>query len=264
MSSELERYKQLLDEWSVGRKPTSQQAESQTEEIKAEPQAQPASGRARLKRPEPAGGGKGRFPKGSVLCLDEEELVIYRRPIEGKSFDMVYSLMADGEVKIEAVDLNNHEIIEIGLLAPDDLDKLQHEMVWTHGLIAPHCHDPADIERIPNPGESKVTNATPKAATPNHAAKPVPSSSAPQSSSKGIHRGQRISIKFGDKAWQSIYWGKDKKGTVVAHKTNGHWTLMHLDLNQYKESLEIISERDPKIVLEISNKIRRAGQSKKT
>jgi hypothetical protein len=55
----------------------------------------------------------------------------------------------------------------------------------------------------------------------------------------GYRRGQCLAIKFGKKgeAWDAIYWGRDQQGTVVAHDTNGHWTLMHLDLSRFRDKV---------------------------
>ena len=54
------------------------------------------------------------------------------------------------------------------------------------------------------------------------------------------------------RGWDSVYWGRDKKGTVVAHRTQGHWTLMHLDLNVYKGSMTVEPEPQQYLIDEIT------------
>jgi hypothetical protein len=53
-------------------------------------------------------------------------------------------------------------------------------------------------------------------------------------------RGQQISIEFTPgRSWDAIYWCEDNEGTVVAHNTNLHWSLMHFDLGRFQSSLAL-------------------------
>src|SRR5690606_12812396 len=74
--------------------------------------------------------------------------------VAGKPLDMVYSLLADGAVKIDAVDLVDARVEEIGQLPPGILKTLQADMRWTRKMLAPHCFVPEDAERIPDPDEA--------------------------------------------------------------------------------------------------------------
>lgn len=286
MSDELERYKQLLNDWNI-RKPSPGPPRSAPEtppnrEAEPEPEPnRPAGQRAKLIRPVVEEAEDGRYPKGSILCLDDEELVIYRRPVAGKSYDMVYSLLADGSVKIEGVELDKHQVAELGQLSPAHQKKLQTEMRWNRDLVAYNCYRLEDSERIPEPnsgtmpgtgyakppGETKPEpKPEPKAATREAQAPPKPAQPPrPESQplrrpaaeaeaghgKQRIRRGQRVTVKFGDRMWDAVYWGMDQKGTVVAHCTHGRWSLMHLDLNRFKETLVVAPEADPLLVTAI-------------
>jgi hypothetical protein len=274
MSDELERYKQLLNDWNVGKSPKPSPANA-SGGASARPQAAPASegkARAKLVRPVVEEAEDGRFPRGAILCLNDEELVIYRRPVADKPLDMVYSLLSDGLAKIEAVDLTKNSVVELGQLSPAHLKKLQTEMRWTRDLIAFNCFRLEDSERIPEPSgtvpdsgyakppaENRTEERRPeprpaagRTATPTAEASPRPVQEEPSAGKRTIRRGQRVTIKFGDRMWDAVYWGMDQKGTVVAHCTHGHWTLMHLDLNRFKETMVIAPEIDQLLVKQIA------------
>lgn len=278
MNDDLERYRKLLEDWQVQKpapKPRREPRSPAAQEVPLR-SSSGGAGRARMtRRPEEDG---GRFPIGTILCLDDEEMVVYRRAVADKSYDMVYSLLSDGSVKIEGVDIGSHQVDELGVMQSRDLRTLQSDMRWTRDLIAFNCSREEDSDRIPDPAV-EPPKAKPAAQTraPEPKSKPAPKKvrsagdpieqltesegagrvveDEPESKEKGkvkIRRGSSFTIKFGDRMWNAIYWGMDGRGTVVAHKTHGHWTLMHLDLNRFKESLVVKPGIDEKLVSEIS------------
>lgn len=280
MNDDLERYRKLLEDWQVQKpvqKPRREPRSSATQEV---PLRSETSGRERAKlirRPEEDG---GRYPIGTILCLDDEEMVVYRRAVADKSYDMVYSLLSDGSVKIEGVDIGSHQVDELGVMQSRDLRTLQSDMRWTRDLIAFNCSREEDSERIPDPAveppKAKPTARTraPEPGTAPSKAKSSGDSIEQLTASEGagrvvedqpegkekskvkIKRGSSFTIKFGDRMWNAIYWGMDGRGTVVAHKTHGHWTLMHLDLNRFKDSLVVKPGIDESLVSEISADIK--------
>lgn len=216
---------------------------------------------------------EGRFSSGSILCLNDEELVIYRRPVTGKPLDMVYSLLADGAVKIDGLDFNNYRVEEIGQIPPGHLKTLQAKMRWTRKMLAPHCFMPEDAERIPDPdaefgnnsshqprGETVGNTDVPqntfnKAIQQESAIRVEPDEEDDQQKPQGkirIRRGQMIQIKMGYNNWEAVYWGRDSKGSVVAHNTHNHWQLMHFDLARYKDSMTLSPEPDTLLIEQIS------------
>lgn len=288
MNEEVERYKRLLDDWDRG-KSGGKIARGESPISKpSKPTAPPkSSGRAKLKRPAAAEEDSGRFSKGAILCLDDEELLVYRRPVTGETYDMVYSLLATGEVKIESVELGERKVEVLGQLSSADLKNLQEEMHWSHGLIAGHCECPDARERIPSPGASKSTIRPTAVGRPSPAGRPTPTR-PPRRSQNGesnamvnglmaqegaarvvddsklpqtkvsIRRGQMVTLRINGQKWEAVYWGKDKKGTVVAHRTHNHWALMHLDLARYKNSISVTGEPDECLMDQISAELKAA------
>ena len=282
MNEEVERYKRLLDDWDMS-KSGGKIARGESHISKpSKPTAPPkSSGRAKLKRPAAAEEDSGRFPKGAILCLDGEELFVYRRPVAGETYDMAYSLLATGEVKIESVQLGERKVEVLGQLSSADLKNLQEEMHWSHGLIAGNCECPEARERIPSPGAS-ITRARPSPRSrsaptrpqrraPNGesmamvnglmaqegAARVVDDSKLPQTK-VSIRRGQMVTLQINGQKWEAVYWGKDKKGTVVAHRTHNHWALMHLDLARYKNSISVSGEPDECLMDQITAELKAA------
>ncbi len=278
MNDDLERYRKLLEDWQVQKPVQKPRREPQSPVAQEVPLRTAAAGSSRAKLTRRAEEGGGRYPIGTILCLDDEEMVVYRRAVSDKSYDMVYSLLSDGSVKIEGVDIGNHQVDELGVMQSRDLRTLQSDMCWTRDLIAFNCSREEDSDRIPDPG-AETPKAKPAAQTrapepaPETARKKAKSSRDPieqltagegagrvvedepgtnEKSKVKIKRGSSFTIKFGDRMWNAIYWGMDGRGTVVAHKTHGQWTLMHLDLNRFKESLVVQPGIDEKLVSEIS------------
>jgi hypothetical protein len=202
-------------------------------------------------------------------------MVVYRRPMAGEPYDMVYSLLADGKVRIEAVQMEDHQVGVLGLLPEVDLKRLQSAMTWTRALIAERCTKPEDRDRIPEPAVDGTESAPPKSSSPpprsspatpppkvEREAAPEPeASSAPHKTT--IRRGQRVRLKFGDRSWDAVYWGKDNVGTVVAHNTHNQWTLMHLDLNRFKESMVVDPQPDDKLIQSIRESLNTAQREAK-
>lgn len=274
MKDEFDRYQRLLNDWNQG-KGDAGESSSEPQAPSSQSSAKPATGRprARLRSAAETSDKDGRFPKGTILVLDDEELVVYRRPMGGEPYDMVYSLLADGKVRIEAVQLDEHEISELGVLPATELKRLQTKMLWTHAQVVDNCAREEDKERIPEPAcaeDEAPPQAAPRPApTPrandtvdemmdNESASVVepPRPSGPKKLK--IRRGQRLRLKFGDRAWDAVYWGKDSTGTVVAHNTHDRWTLMHLDLNRFKESMVVDPKPDDEIIASITQSLNTA------
>lgn len=70
-----------------------------------------------------------------------------------------------------------------------------------------------------------------------------------------MRRGAKFSIQFGAKRWHAVYWGEDIEGTVVAHNTSGDWSLMHLDLGKFADSLSLTGQMDNRELREMERDI---------
>ena len=68
----------------------------------------------------------------------------------------------------------------------------------------------------------------------------------------GVTRGRRVLIHFGPgKAWEAVYWGQDDQGAVVAHRTHNRWSLMHLDLARFRDTMEVGEELDAEEIADV-------------
>ncbi len=287
MKDEIERYKRLLQDWhggSGGNSPSPETKVSPPPVVRAPtppPRMAESAPRMKLSRPTPPEAEEGRFPNGAILCLNDEELVVYRRPVAGQPLDMVYSLLADGSVKIEALELSRYQISEMGILPPAELRILQAKARWTRALIVTGCAKPEDADRVPDPGGVAETLPqeirTPPPVRDSERLRSVPSGSydgdrdevgalsrqesavpvepAADENKVKIRRGQWITLKFGNKTWEAVYWGKDRQGPVVAHNTHKHWSLMHLDLDRFKETMIVSPEPDQDAIEQILSEL---------
>jgi len=98
-------------------------------------------------------------------------------------------------------------------------------LTWERDLIVYHLSDYGFSQLIPRPTSDKQMLKD-QQAVPHRNDNNKPA------------RGKRFTISIGEKKWDGVYWGKDVLGTVVTHNTNGTWTLMHLDLKRFADTLE--------------------------
>ncbi len=95
----------------------------------------------------------------------------------------------------------------------------------------------APVEKTPERGSQAIPEPdTPTA--PSQEQPVTPAATAPPEK-PGLVKGRRFQIKFGGKQWEAVYWMDDPEGSIVAHSTHGHWSLMRLDLDRFKDSLEL-------------------------
>lgn len=282
VDEELERYKQLLGDWhgdANGDPPAPQKRRDPEAEAYLRMLSGEEPKRAKMKPAAAAATqGEGEHVKGSILRLDDSDLVVYRRSVTGQALDMVYSLLDDGSVQIEGVPLRDHKVVEIGHLPPTEMKRLQEEMGWTRDGLAKHCYSGSDRARIPDPAARRVSKSPnanrndsrggrPLSAGPvsksvdrvlrKESAARVPAEQKMGSPLK-IRRGQTITINSKGKSWEAVYWGRDKRGSVVAHQTEQRWVLMHLDLNQYKGAMKVSSDPDSLLVDQITADLKKS------
>jgi hypothetical protein len=268
---EVERYQKLLEEWSWGSKP---QGGNKGSGAPRPPDARPVSptpapGRTGPPSGVPLGAPLGApYQTGAILCLSGRNVAIYKHPVPEKEYHLMLALFPDQQIKTQGVALEGHQVDELGLVPPEALERLQREMRWNRDLIVFHCYSLKDAERIPQqiaPPEAAATplrtgpvpqqppaptaEPTPTPA-PARTAGPPPAAEAPPSNGV-MRRGQRLQVRFGDKSWFAVYWGRDDQGQVVAHQTNKVWSLMHLDLNRFGTDLMIDPNVDTQIIEEI-------------
>lgn len=282
---EVERYRKLLEDWNVGDDSTAK-SRGRGRNVPSRPARSPrGSARSGQRDPEASslpssfGDAAGDYSQGAILVLNQRTLAIYDRAVPQKEYDLLYILFPNGSVKRKSVALKDYEVQEIGSLPPKWHKRLHNGMQWSRDLIVFHCYRFEDVAKLPvnngslakTPPEPASAPASPAGGTtdasvadapepeaespedPQETSPPEPQpTAAPKTPSKEtLHRGQRIRIQFGDHAWDAIYWGEDKQGTVVAHKTYETWSLMHLDLSRFQDELVIDPEIDQNLVEEI-------------
>ncbi len=211
---------------------------------------------------------------GSIVRFDDGSIGIYKDAVSGRDYALFYFLQPDGQFNPEGVFLQCYQAKAIGILPENYFSKLRDDNTWDRDLILYHLSNFDHIgylnnlaeheERKPknttparNPAISSLTTTEPSAPSSRATSKPVgegssslPVSESEKASGKGttqplavgsdeLVRGRKFMIKFSGKEWEAVYWSKDSEGTIVAHSTHGHWSLMRLDLDRFKDSLEL-------------------------
>lgn len=197
------------------------------------------------------------YAQGTILLLNDSMLAVYKRPVPEKEYHLVATLLPKGAVRIEGIALDGYQIEELGQIPYSLFEKLQGDMFWDRDLIVFHCYRFEDVALIPKtPGVPEPRPAPQGNGRPQAPARPQPSppqpAAEPEKEQPFLARGKRLRVKFGDKYWDAVYWGRDEQGHVVAHQTHQQWALMHLDLDRFSEGLEVDPHVDVKIVEEIN------------
>lgn len=201
--------------------------------------------------------GTAPFVAGTILCLNDNILAIYKRPVPEKGYHLVAALLPKGAIKVEGIVLEGYQIEELGALSKVMFEKMQEEGYWTRDLIVFHCFRWEDVARIPArpvlPSAFEDTHyKSPEGSSHSTAAQPV---TPTEPAKPRFIRGMMLSIKFGDKAWDAVYWGRDEQGPVVAHKTNQVWALMHLDLDRFGDSIITSEQVDSALIEQINQSL---------
>lgn len=119
----------------------------------------------------------------------------------------------------------------------------------------------AVANEAPPPPRPSTASASTHVGAPAH----VPASTSPAPAARSnereqIARGRRVLIHFGPgKAWEAVYWGQDDQGAVVAHRTHNRWSLMHLDLTRFRDTMEVGEALDPEEVAEVERDLSARG-----
>lgn len=182
------------------------------------------------------------FSYGDIFYLEDKSIIVFKSEVPDKEYDFVYLLEPDGKVQAQGICLYAYERMKIGHLPDHFVEQIDKSLTWDRDVIVYHLDEYGFTKLIPYPFE-------PQEQTQNG----VKESS--QRSGNHLVRGRQIVITLRGRRWEAVYWGKDALGTVVAHKTSGEWSLMHLDLNRFTESLQRKNVLSEKQIREIESKI---------
>lgn len=231
--------------------------------------------------PAPGRSGSQVVGPGAIVHFDDDSIGVYKDAVSGKDYALFYFLAPDGQFEPEGVFLRNYKAKVIGNLPEAHFARLQEDGQWDRDLILYHLssYDHVDFLRRLKPHEErKQRNATPAhntglaqaqqnqtpvpaassvtpAQAPSQSKAPEPPPAAPASPApeqNGLLKGRRFRINFGGKAWEAVYWINDDQGAIVAHSTHGNWSLMRLDLDRFKESLELLDQVDSETMTAIA------------
>lgn len=208
------------------------------------------------------------YNPGAILRLNGRMLAVYKQAVPAKEYHLVLMLAPGGAVKAQGIALDGYQIEELGSIAPRYFEKLQSDMQWERDLVVFHCYSYEDVAKVPRADGTveEPRNGRHPAPVAAPAQPRVEEESEAQDDSAprpadlngNLRRGQRLQIRFGDKAWEAVYWGKDDQGQVVAHKTHDNWDLMHLDLKRFANTMQVEPEADLILVQEIEQSLLKA------
>ncbi len=168
----------------------------------------------------------GLHAEGTLLNIEDLGIGIYKERIPQKGYDIVYILLPD-KVSVQGIFLNMYRREIIGKLPPYVFKEIQKTHKWNPEQITAYFSDEKYTYLLPC--TSKDLKAVPVQSEKSQKV------DSPSEILRTIPFGQKLIFKMGDKAWEAIYWTKDEIGHVVAHNTNGHWQLMHLDLKRFQK-----------------------------
>lgn len=162
------------------------------------------------------------YELGTILHLEDGSLGVYKGPISGKEYHLVYHLRPDGKVEAEGIYLSAYRCEALGKVPYNVVQEMQRTMRWYRDSIVAHLSSEEQKRLVPflSPGRPKTEAIE------------------PLKKKETLERGRRMKIGFGDRAWEAVYWGSDELGQIVAHDTHKNWTLMHLNLGRFGDSLE--------------------------
>lgn len=196
----------------------------------------------------------GHFLPGTILVFEDGSMGVYKETNPVKEYDIVYQLMDTGRAVPQGIPLYNYEVEAVGRLSELHLSQLVGSNRWDRDMIVFHLVKYKDIAYIPKliDGTSQASgsgvHALPSLEGRSSATVQRPGeallrsegavSVAHEAEKPRETRGRRLTIDFGpNRSWDAVYWGKDELGHVVAHHTHEKWSLMHLDLNRFKDSI---------------------------
>lgn len=195
-------------------------------------------------------GDNGEYLPGTILVFEDGNVFIYKEHNAAKDYDIVYQLMDSGRAAPQGVPVRNYDVTPIGRLSAMCLDHLVKSNQWERDMMVFHLLKYKDIAYIPQIDTSKGAQRRSSTIAPRLSEKELrsqppaerqaPATTEPDSGAASqLKPGRQLKIDFGPgRSWDAVYWGKDELGHVVAHHTHNTWSLMHLDLGRFSNSVE--------------------------
>jgi len=236
------------------------------------PASEPSSGRGAIAPARQIEGPPLNLQAGAILSLNDGSVGLFKEAPADKEYQLVYFLEPDGKINPQGVVLKAYKVRHIGQLPADFLADIQRSHRWSRDAIVFHVGHWSDLQFLP-PAASYISGMAPtvggiSAQGGKGGAVPPPSGEYRRVDGSGSSSGytesrsgggaaamrapglpskdevfvigRKFKIKFGDRDWEAIYWGKDDLGSIVAHCTNRVWSIMHLDLSRFKDNFEAV------------------------
>lgn len=188
---------------------------------------------------------RGALIPGTILVFEDGTMGIYKEANPSKEYDIVYQLRENGKAVPQGMPLYTYEVEPVGRLTPGSLEHLVQSQRWERDVIVFHLlkykdrkHIPTIVEQAPPSTGMSSESVNTWAVQKMLADEQRPTAAAEVGTDRpALTRGRKLTIAFGpNQKWEAVYWGKDELGHVVAHSTHDKWSLMHLDLNRFKDT----------------------------
>jgi len=170
----------------------------------------------------PSSQTKPLFDMGTIILLEDGCIGIYKGPIPGKEYHLIYHLRPDGTVTPEGIYLYAYRSESLGCVISEVMEEIQRSMRWERDRIMEQLGSQEKARLIPMLSSKIIKKDM----------------SEPQRKRNSLERGRLLKVKIGDKIWEAVYWGSDELGQIVVHNTNRVWTLMHLNLGRFGDALQ--------------------------
>jgi hypothetical protein len=188
----------------------------------------------------------GNFLPGTILVFEDGLVGVFKEKNARKEYEIIYQLAPTGKAIPQGLPLNSYTVEPIGRLTTQLLETLCNTGRWERDLIIFHLlkykdrvHIPAITDISPDSEPISQSEHLSQVSIQRLPAEMFRSDFKGDEPEKpALVRGREMTIEFGpSQRWKAVYWGKDEMGHVVAHNTHDEWTLMHLDLNRFRDSV---------------------------
>jgi hypothetical protein len=175
------------------------------------------------------------FAPGTIVRMGDDSVAVIVEEIRNREYDLVYILCAVGRVEPRGVCLFAYELERLGRLPREELKRIGKNLSWNRDRVVYYLDDIAFASGIPSFGPPQPQGE--QQAPPEEAAT-ASAPGEPHDDGHSLQRGRSLSILFGEKSWDAVYWGEDQLGVILAHTQNGDWELMHLDLSRFGDGVK--------------------------
>ncbi len=214
-----------------------------TTEEEEEEEQEPLEIEEVFKKAQPRAEEEDEYTEGAIISFEDGTVGIYISSVEEKDYDLIYCLRENGKIEPQGIPLYSYEHKVIGKLPEERLQSLRSRMRWTREEIIYYLNEFEFITLIPSTNNRKARPEKKEHIRAVEESQPVPPRQPPEKVEEKkeeptLVQGRKIIIKAPRNSWEAVYWGADKNGPIVAHKTHGQWDVMHLDFARFGDRIE--------------------------